>query len=914
MLHSKLTRTALKPLAALFLVLCWCSASSGQTTTNILDTFNRNGALDSSAPDIADVNSPGNWTVPSGSAAFNTTNANGGALRITGAGYAWLNFAPQDGYVYTISLTSTIATGAGDRWVAVGFDNGSQTQPFNAHGPWMLVKATGSFESYYNGVGSPIASGTVNSAGTSNLLQIILDTTTSGSWKGQIKINGVNRGSSVTLSGWAISSIMISSYGTLSETNTRLSITSIQPTAPNISSQPNGITNWAGASGSLAVAAAGSQPLNYQWYKGSVSNPLSGQTSDTLAFSPLAGTDSGSYFAIITNTFGSVTSSVVNVHAVTSTVLALTPSISVLALPAVDTDAASGLNVTNTYLSALDFGTGTGPTTVNSVVFEKIDPTGLAATNGVDSTYGGNWELSKTTIFGTTTLQGIAGDATGQADGSMLTLLNDAVTLGGGDTVLNDTVSLNLGGVVPTGQYSLQVYFRSMADGNPLIANVAFNGQGSDEVVQLDENIGITANSGGAYCVRYNFTAVTNSVTVKFSQAVPMRPAYVYAAALQQISAPLVKPTITTQPQSFTNWAGFAGSLSVAADGTPPFHYQWYQNGLVVSGATSSALGFASLDGTNSGAYAVVITNVAGSVTSSVANVFVVTNGVWTYTPSISVVQIPAIDSDAASGIASTNTYLAALDFGDDTTELAINGVNFTQVSVAGNGTGTANLPEFSGVDTNYGGSWSLTASNTAGNAAGFAGLAYDAAGNVTSQADGNMQLMLTDITYIFGAIAPGDFGRLTLGGLTPGGRYSLRYYYRQWSSNRPIDFTFDGDGTNETVQVDLDAGGANYVNYEFTAAGTNVTLTLTVNVTQQGPHFYGVTLQQTAAAATAPQLHIARSGSQVTIWWDAAYSGFTLQSTTNLTNPNWTAVPGITTNGMTVANPTGNTFFRLRN
>jgi hypothetical protein len=913
MLHPKLTRAPLKQLAALFLVLCWCSASSAQTTTNILDTFNRNGALDSSAPDIADVNAPGNWTVPAGSAAFNTTNANGGALRISGQGYSWLNFAPQDGYVYTLSvIQTTSSSGSGDRWAAVGFDNGTQTQPYLAHGPWVLVKATGSFESYYNGVGNPIASGTVNAAGTSNLLQIILDTTISGSWKGQIKINGVNRGSAVTLPGWSVSSIMISSWGTLSETNTQLTVTSIQPTAPSISSQPNGITNWAGATALLAVAAAGSQPLSYQWYKGNISNPLSGQTSDTLAFSPLAGTDSGSYFAIITNTFGSVTSSVVNVHAETSTVLSLTPSISVLALPAVDTDAASGLNGANTYLSALDFGTGTGPTTVNSVVFEKIDPTGLAVTNGVDSTYGGNWELSKTTIFGPT-LTGMPGDATGQAEGSMLTLLNDAVTLGGGDTVLNDTISLNLGGVVPTGQYSLRIYFRSLADGNPLIANVAFNGQGSDEVVQLDENIGTTANSSGAYCVRYNFTAVTNSVTVKFSQAAPMRPAYVYAAALQQISAPLVAPIFNVQPQGFTNWVGSAGALNASATGTAPIRYQWYRGSLPLAGETNTSLNFPNLAGTNTGAYSVVATNLAGAATSSVANVFVVTSGVWTYTPTLSVVQIPVTGSDAASGIDATNTYLAALDFGDDTTELVINGVNFTQVSVAGNGTGTVNLPEFTGVDTSYGGSWSLTASNTAGNAAGFAGLAADAVGNVGSQADGNLQLMLTDITYVFGAMPPGNFGRLALGGLTPGAKYSLRYYYRRWSSNRPISFTFDGHGTNETVQVDLDAGGANYLNYDFTAAGTSVALTLAVNVTEQGPHFYGVTLQQTAPGS-APQLHIARSASQVTIWWDAAYSGFTLQFTTNLTNPNWSAVPGVTTNGITLSNPAGNTFFRLRN
>jgi hypothetical protein len=905
-------KSNLKTIAALIFGL-GCGCVSAQTTTNVFDSFNRNGALAGSAPDIADVNNPGStWTVPAGSAGYNTTNANGGALNVTAQGYSWLNFTPQDGYVYTLSVVQTTsASGSGDRWAAVGFDDGTQSQPYLAHGPWVLVKATGAFESYYNGVGTPIASGTVNAAGTSNLLQIVLDTTTPGSWKAQIKINGVNRGSAVTLGSWGISSVMVSSWGTLSNTNTQLSVTSIQPAAPTISSQPVGITNWAGAVGSLSVAAAGSQPLSYQWYKDNLSNPLSGQTADSLAFSPLAGADSGTYYVIVTNSLGSVTSSVATVYAETGTVLSLTPSISVTALPAFETDAAAGLDGTNTYLAAVDFGSGTGSTTVSNVVFTKIDPTGLATTNGVDPNYGGSWDLSRITIFNPT-LQGVAGDATGQADGSMQTLLNDAVTLGG-DTVLNDTIALQLGGVVPTGQYSLRLYFRNY-DGSPLVTDFAFNGQGSEEVVHLDENIGATANSSGAYCLKYSFTAVTNVVTVKASQAAPSRPAYIYAVALQQISAPLVAPSISAQPQGFTNWSGAAGLLSVSASGTLPLHYQWRQGASPVSGATNSTLSFGSLSSADSGAYTVVVTNAAGAITSSIATVFVVTNGVWPYTPSISVVQIAATSSDAASGIDATNTYLCALDFGADTTPLAINGVNFTQLDLNGNGTGTAGEPLFSGVDANYGGSWSLTASNTAGNAAGFASLAVDFPGNVASQADGNMQAMFTDITYIFGAMPPGDYGRLTFGGLTPGAQYSLRYYYRQWGNTpRPIDFTFDGQGTNETVRVDIDAGGANFVNYDFTAASTSVNLTLSVAITQQGPHFYGVTLQQTAAAVAPPVLNASLSGSNLTISWEPSITGYTLESSGTLPGTTWTPVPGVVNNSVTVNASAGTSFFRLR-
>jgi hypothetical protein len=1225
MLHSKLTRTALKPLAALFLVLCWCSASSGQTTTNILDNFNRNGALGGSSPDIGDVNSsPTNWV-----GAFTTTTAGGGAMieNVSGNGAnAQLPFAPQSGYVYTLSVTVKIAgpdPGA-DRWAAVGFGSASGVWVLNTTGPWMIMKPTGRMESYYNGLNSAIASAdhAGYGAGTNNLLQIVLDTTSPSNWKTQIKVNGANFGTPTALpSGFTISYVTLFTYGSAVGTNTHLSVTSVQPAAPVISGQPIGFTNWAGVSGSMEVAASGSQPMSYQWYTNSTAYPLSGQTGESLSFSPLQGTDSGSYFVVITNSYGAVTSSVAAVHVETGTVMTLTPSISVGALPASGTDDASGINSTNTYLCALDFTTGSTPQVINGVTFAPVTVTNVASASGTDPVNGGSWSLASRTVFGVM-LTTTSGSLAGEADGVMGTLLTDALSLQNPEQA--DSMTLTFGNVIPTGQYRIRLYYQQWS-ANTLPVIFTFNGHGSNEVVQLDENLGTSINSSGAYYIDYVFTAVTNSASVTLAVYLHATGTpYLYGAVLQQVSAPLVPPSISAQPAGFTNWVGYSGSLSVTAGGSVPLHYQWYQNsaalttqtnsvlnfaaldpsnngayrvvianaagsvtssvanvftvtsgvwtytpsisavqipatgsdtsagidptnlylcaldfggittpvsingvnfshvnvsgngsgtgyvplfsgvdanygggwsltgfnssanginslntdspgtvgaqadgslqslltdvaylngnplpgdplkltltgvspggkyslrfyyrswdysprlidftfngqgtdetvrvnmdngganyldyeftaantnvslnmtmlvdaktpllygvtlaqtaappvppsitaqpsgftnwvnssgslgvaangalplayqwyqnGSPLSGQTSATLNFASLAATDSGAYRVVITNSFGSVTSSVANVFVVTNGVWTYTPSISVVQIPATGSDAASGIASTNTYLAALDFGDDTTELAINGVNFTQVSVAGNGTGTANLPEFSGVDTNYGGSWSLTASNTAGNAAGFAGLATDAAGNVTSQADGNMQLMLTDITYIFGAIAPGDFGRLTLGGLTPGGRYSLRYYYRQWSSNRPIDFTFDGDGTNETVQVDLDAGGANYVNYEFTAAGTNVTLTLTVNVTQQGPHFYGVTLQQTAAAATAPQLHIARSGSQVTISWDAAYSGFTLQSTTNLTNPNWTAVPGITTNGMTVANPAGNTFFRLRN
>lgn len=68
----------MKQLFAAAFLCGWCCLSTAQTTTNILDTFNRNGSLSGSSPNIGDVNSGAatNW---SGSS-FTTTTANGGAM------------------------------------------------------------------------------------------------------------------------------------------------------------------------------------------------------------------------------------------------------------------------------------------------------------------------------------------------------------------------------------------------------------------------------------------------------------------------------------------------------------------------------------------------------------------------------------------------------------------------------------------------------------------------------------------------------------------------------------------------------------------------------------------------------------------------------------------------------------------
>ena len=82
-------------------------------------------------------------------------------------------------------------------------------------------------------------------------------------------------------------------------------------------------------------------------------------------------------------------------------------------------------------------------------------------------------------------------------------------------------------------------------------------------------------------------------------------------------------PAITTQPQSQSVLAGQTATFSVGATGTPPLNYQWFFSGTNIAGATTNPFTLANVQLTNAGNYSVVITNIAGSVTSSAASLTV---------------------------------------------------------------------------------------------------------------------------------------------------------------------------------------------------------------------------------------------------------------------------------------------------
>jgi glucose/arabinose dehydrogenase len=82
-------------------------------------------------------------------------------------------------------------------------------------------------------------------------------------------------------------------------------------------------------------------------------------------------------------------------------------------------------------------------------------------------------------------------------------------------------------------------------------------------------------------------------------------------------------PVITTQPQSITISQGNTATFSVTATGNPAPTYQWRKNGTNISGATSATYTITNVQPSHAGTYSVVVTNSAGSVTSSNATLTV---------------------------------------------------------------------------------------------------------------------------------------------------------------------------------------------------------------------------------------------------------------------------------------------------
>jgi uncharacterized repeat protein (TIGR01451 family) len=146
-------------------------------------------------------------------------------------------------------------------------------------------------------------------------------------------------------------------------------------------------------------------------------------------------------------------------------------------------------------------------------------------------------------------------------------------------------------------------------------ANTATNGSA---VFPLTPGLWLTNSNGkigGTPTV-----ATTSNITISAWENSGNKGASVFALFTFTITngtGPIIGPSILTQPQGQTNYVGDTANFTVTASGTAPLNYQWQFNGAPIPGATASNLALPNVQTSNAGTYSVVVTNVAGTATSS---------------------------------------------------------------------------------------------------------------------------------------------------------------------------------------------------------------------------------------------------------------------------------------------------------
>ena len=350
--------------------------------------------------------------------------------------------------------------------------------------------------------------------------------------------------------------------------------------APYVTTQPSGQTVDVGQTATFSVNATGSAPLNYQWNKNGTA--ISGATSSSYTTPVTTISDDGAQFtALVSNKMGSVSSSPVSLH------------VRRQVAPSITTQPASqGVTVGQTATFSVT-ATGTAPL---SYQWQKNGANIAGATTASYTT------LATTTSDSGSTFRVAVSNPVGTITSAAATLTVNAAA------VAPSITSQPASQTVTAGQTAS---FKVTATGTaPLSYQWRKNG----------------AAIGGATSSSYTAPATTNSdnaaqFTVVVSNAAGT---VTSSAATLTVNAAPVAPSIITQPISQTVTAGQTVSFSVTATGTAPLSYQWRKNAVAISGAISSSYTTPATTSSDNGAqFTVVVSNTAGSVTSSAATLTV---------------------------------------------------------------------------------------------------------------------------------------------------------------------------------------------------------------------------------------------------------------------------------------------------
>jgi pectin methylesterase-like acyl-CoA thioesterase len=565
------------------------------TFTNTANVFNGTAAANMEV--VLGLYNSGGSAPTNGTLLWNGGLVSGSTTAVNGGCKGWVGYTADFGYSYASAISSRPAqAGANNVNQALGYNSGYASganvttmaavtsQPTLTVGNaytmhmriyWVNSTTLAITNTLYNGAG---IGGTIFSA---------------SGWAGQF---GAQASSALTMTFDALE-VGIRPNGSSATTLPISSITVAKyiPTAPTIT----GITNQtviAGNTATLSATVGGTPTPGLQWYVSSnggvSSNGISGATSSSDSFTAQQSQDGNIYYLVATNSQGtavsSMTLSVISTPSIsglndqsvaTGATVTMSPTVSGVPTPAVQWQH-GGTNV-------IDGATGTGSTIAGST-------SGTLTITSAQNADSGTYFLIATNTAGKTTNSMLL-TVSSSAIAPTISGLTNQTVIQGSNTTLNAAVS---GSPVPDKQWYLSTDggATSNAIGGAISASLALNS------VTYSQN-------GYIYSLMAsNSAGVTNS---------------------SMTLTVIVPPSISAQPTNMTVLNGGSASFSVTASGVPAPAYQWYKNGAAISSgsnnsATNATLNLATTVATDTGStYYVVVSNAAGTVTSSTATLTV---------------------------------------------------------------------------------------------------------------------------------------------------------------------------------------------------------------------------------------------------------------------------------------------------
>jgi hypothetical protein len=408
--------------------------------------------------------------------------------------------------------------------------------------------------------------------------------------------------------------------------------------APTLTTQPASVTNHVGDWTVFSVAAIGKRPFSYQWLKNST--PIPNATNQTYRASGLGTGNSGDVYSVeVTNPGGTTSSS----NAI------------VTVLPDPTPDLASGL------LSywPFDIVTNAGGSTTYSTpdLYSKNDMvlTAMDANNLVDGQFGRKALSFDSALSQYATRVGGLPVYNNANYSVSLWVKGEGVTQDARRVFSESSTTANaplftLGTDTSASAQCANVFIRNDAN------SALVNGRKSTNIVFNNEwhhIVWVDANGKGKLYVDgvlddadYSYTrSATTLTTTTVGAILRATPGSFYTgfvdevatwnrvlslAEIQKLETDGVPQPVSATAPSFsqsptgTNILSRADlTLSAQVLGTSPLTYQWTKDGANVAGATTNNLVFTNIQVVSSGSYALVVTNVAGAVTSAPAVVTV---------------------------------------------------------------------------------------------------------------------------------------------------------------------------------------------------------------------------------------------------------------------------------------------------